>query len=141
MAGLILPHDHGFAAHLTEKIEVCLPSSCRSLSPRLISPAGPRRDALRTHLLCSFRTSHESGASQHRDHLGESARLRLLPLTPAESSSSQAWAICVIVVAFLGKFIGAAGMAKINGYSWRESGAVGALMCELRFGAVVPLTC
>lgn len=53
----------------------------------------------------------------------------------------QAWAICVIVVAFSGKFIGAAAMAKINGYSYRESGAVGALMCELHAGSLWRTTC
>ena len=36
--------------------------------------------------------------------------------------------ICVIVVAFLGKFLSCGLMAKALGMDWRESGAVGSLM-------------
>ncbi|KAL8286345.1 hypothetical protein RQP46_004833 [Phenoliferia psychrophenolica] len=38
------------------------------------------------------------------------------------------WAICVIVVAFFGKFLSCGIVAKANGMNWRESGAVGSLM-------------
>ena len=42
----------------------------------------------------------------------------------------QAWgyALAIIVVAFFGKFIGCAGTAKLLGFDYHESGAIGALM-------------
>jgi Kef-type K+ transport system membrane component KefB len=50
------------------------------------------------------------------------------------------------VVAFLSKFIGCALTAKITGFDWRESGAVGSLMsCKgcvfLSVGKTVPTEC
>ena len=38
------------------------------------------------------------------------------------------WAVCIIAVAFNGKFWGCAIAAKLSGFSVRESGAVGSLM-------------
>ncbi|KAK4058639.1 K(+)/H(+) antiporter [Microbotryomycetes sp. JL221] len=38
------------------------------------------------------------------------------------------WCICVIVVAFFSKFLSCAGVALLNGMTWRESGAVGSFM-------------
>lgn len=38
------------------------------------------------------------------------------------------YAILLIVVAFLGKFVGCAATAKLVGFDLRESGAIGALM-------------
>lgn len=38
------------------------------------------------------------------------------------------WTVCVILVAFLGKFVSCGLTAKVCGMDWRESGAVGSLM-------------
>ncbi|SCV69534.1 BQ2448_2554 [Microbotryum intermedium] len=38
------------------------------------------------------------------------------------------WTVCVIVVAFIGKFVACGGAAKVFGMDWRESGAIGSLM-------------
>jgi Kef-type K+ transport system membrane component KefB len=38
------------------------------------------------------------------------------------------WAVCVIVVAFASKFFGCFAAAKLNGFTIRESAAVGSLM-------------
>lgn len=39
-----------------------------------------------------------------------------------------AWVVCIITVAFGGKFLGCAVAARASGFSIRESGAVGSLM-------------
>ena len=38
------------------------------------------------------------------------------------------YTIMLVVVAFFGKFIGCAGLARLTGFDLRESGAIGALM-------------
>ncbi|GAA6052448.1 hypothetical protein JCM3770_001118 [Rhodotorula araucariae] len=38
------------------------------------------------------------------------------------------WTICVMVVAFLGKFVGSAVAARLTGFTWRQAGATGSLM-------------
>lgn len=38
------------------------------------------------------------------------------------------WTVCVIIVAFAGKFVSCGLAAKGSGMDWRESGAVGSLM-------------
>jgi len=38
------------------------------------------------------------------------------------------WVILICVVAFAGKFIGCAAAAKLQGFTSRESGAIGVLM-------------
>ncbi|CEQ39973.1 SPOSA6832_01550 [Sporobolomyces salmonicolor] len=42
------------------------------------------------------------------------------------------WTVCVIVVAFASKFLACGAVAKGFGMDWRESGAVGSLMGELK---------
>ncbi|BGP45666.1 K(+)/H(+) antiporter [Rhodotorula kratochvilovae] len=38
------------------------------------------------------------------------------------------WTVCVMVVAFLGKFVGSAVAARLTGFTWRQAGAAGSLM-------------
>lgn len=38
------------------------------------------------------------------------------------------WVVCVCVVAFFSKFISCAGIAKLTGFDYRESAAIGSLM-------------
>lgn len=38
------------------------------------------------------------------------------------------WTACVVLVAFLSKFLSCGVAAKVSGMDWRESGAVGSLM-------------
>ncbi|KWU41557.1 hypothetical protein RHOSPDRAFT_22743, partial [Rhodotorula sp. JG-1b] len=49
-------------------------------------------------------------------------------LTLLNSGIIWAWVICVMVVAFSGKFLGSAIAARMSGFGWRQSGATGALM-------------
>lgn len=49
-------------------------------------------------------------------------------LTLLNSGIIWAWVICVMVVAFSGKFFGSAIAARMSGFGWRQSGATGALM-------------
>ncbi|GAA5885674.1 hypothetical protein JCM3774_004524 [Rhodotorula dairenensis] len=49
-------------------------------------------------------------------------------LTLLNSGIIWGWVICVMAVAFSGKFIGSAVAARISGFGWRQSGATGALM-------------
>lgn len=90
MAGLICPHEGGFAIKVTEKIE--------DLVSALFLPL-------------YFALS------------GLSTNLGLL-----DNGITWAYVIAVIAVAFFGKFIAAAGAARINGLVWRESFTIGALM-------------
>lgn len=90
IAGLIIPHESGFAIAITERIE--------DLVTMLLLPV-------------YFTLS------------GLSTNLGLL-------NTGKAWGFVVMlcIVGFSGKFVGCAGTAKILGYSWRESGAIGMLM-------------
>ncbi|GAA5993132.1 hypothetical protein JCM10908_001304 [Rhodotorula pacifica] len=49
-------------------------------------------------------------------------------LTLLNSGIIWGWVVCVIAVAFCGKFFGSAVAAKLSGFGWRQSGATGALM-------------
>lgn len=54
---------------------------------------------------------------------GLNTDLRLL-----DSGIIWGWTICVMVVAFMGKFVGSALAARATGFTWRQSGATGSLM-------------
>ncbi|BGP22514.1 cation/H+ exchanger [Rhodotorula toruloides] len=49
-------------------------------------------------------------------------------LTLLNTGTIWGWVICVMVVAFSGKFLGSAIAARSTGFSWRQSGATGSLM-------------
>ncbi|GAA5934512.1 hypothetical protein JCM3775_000377 [Rhodotorula graminis] len=49
-------------------------------------------------------------------------------LTLLNTGTIWGWTVCVMVVAFLGKFIGSALASRATGFSWRQAGAVGSLM-------------
>ncbi|GAA6001834.1 uncharacterized protein JCM10292_005931 [Rhodotorula paludigena] len=54
---------------------------------------------------------------------GLNTDLRLL-----DSGIIWGWTVCVMVVAFMGKFVGSALAARATGFTWRQSGATGSLM-------------
>ncbi|GAA5847805.1 hypothetical protein JCM9279_006642 [Rhodotorula babjevae] len=49
-------------------------------------------------------------------------------LTLLNTGTIWGWTVCVMVVAFLGKFLGSALASRATGFSWRQAGAVGSLM-------------
>jgi len=90
LVGLIIPHEGGFAVHLTEKIE----------------------DLVQTTMLPLF-----FALSGLKTQLGT-----------LDEGIVWAYVIAIIVVAFASKFIGCAGAAKLCGFNYRESAAIGTLM-------------
>ncbi|GAA5909858.1 hypothetical protein JCM8208_000972 [Rhodotorula glutinis] len=49
-------------------------------------------------------------------------------LTLLNTGTIWGWTVCVMVVAFLSKFLGSALASRATGFSWRQAGAVGSLM-------------
>jgi Kef-type K+ transport system membrane component KefB len=90
LAGLIIPHEGGFAIHLTERIE--------DLVNMLFIPIYFVLSGLKTDL------------------------------TKLNTGIMWGYIVMLTVVAWAGKFVGCAGVARIMGYTWRESGAIGMLM-------------
>ncbi|KAI8915203.1 Cation/H+ exchanger, partial [Powellomyces hirtus] len=90
LAGLITPHDHGFAIKLTEKIEDFI-----------------------TILLLPLYFAY-SGLNTNIGSLSD--------------GTSWGYVVLVILTACLGKVIGCTMSAKLTGFNWRESLAVGFLM-------------
>ncbi|OBZ70115.1 K(+)/H(+) antiporter 1 [Grifola frondosa] len=90
LAGLIIPHDNGFAIAIVEKLE--------DLVSILFLPLYFAYSGLRTNL-------------------------GLL-----NNGITWGYTILICVVAFCSKFFGCAVMAKLTGFTFRESGAIGALM-------------
>lgn len=122
--GVIMPHHRGFAEALTEKIEDLV----ATLFLPLVCPI-PSFDQEAPLLIFIL---HQYFALS-----GLKTDLGLL-----NNGSIWGWAFCVIIVAFLSKFIGCALAAKANKYTWRESAAVGSLMsCKGSVGAVVSSNC
>ncbi|CCA70672.1 related to KHA1-Putative K+/H+ antiporter [Serendipita indica DSM 11827] len=90
LAGLVIPHESGFAISLTEKLE--------DLVSLLFLPLYFTLSGLKTDL-------------------------GLL-----DNGITWAYTILILVVAFIGKFVGASTTSKWLGFSWREAGAIGILM-------------
>lgn len=90
LAGLVIPHESGFAIALTEKLE--------DLVSLLFLPVYFTLSGLKTDL-------------------------GLL-----DDGITWGYTILVLFVAFIGKFLGAAGTSKFLGFTWRETGAIGVLM-------------
>lgn len=90
LAGLIIPHEGGFAIAITERID--------DLVTMLFLPIYFVLSGLNTNL--------------------------------ADLNNGKIWGYVILltVVGFVGKFFGCAGVAKLCGYTWRESGAIGMLM-------------
>ncbi|KAF8336424.1 Sodium/hydrogen exchanger family-domain-containing protein [Cantharellus anzutake] len=90
LAGLVIPHENGFAIAIVEKIE----------------------DVVVILLLPIYFTLS-----------GLKTNLGLL-----NNGVTWGYTILLIVVAFVGKFVGCAASARISGFNARESGAIGSLM-------------
>ncbi|KAI0082517.1 hypothetical protein K474DRAFT_1633757 [Panus rudis PR-1116 ss-1] len=90
LAGLIIPHENGFAISLVEKLE--------DLVSLLFLPLYFAFSGLRTNL-------------------------GLL-----DNGITWGYVVLICVVAFFSKFLGCAVTAKLFGFNYRESGAIGALM-------------
>lgn len=90
LAGLIIPHEGGFAIAITERID--------DLVTMLFLPIYFVLSGLNTNL--------------------------------AALDTGKIWGYIILltVIGFVGKFFGCAGVAKLCGYTWRESGAIGMLM-------------
>ena len=104
IAGLIIPHEGGFAIAVVEKID--------DLVSMIFLPIVSLRSAL-----------SDTTQTQYFVLSGLSTNLTLL-------NTGYIWGyiIMICVVAFTGKFIGCAGTARLLGYTVRESGAIGMLM-------------
>lgn len=108
LAGLIIPHDNGFAISLVEKIE--------DLVTILFIP------------IVSEACSHlYSGAlidcEQYFTLSGLRTNLGLL-----NDGITWGYTIIICMVAFFSKFVPCAGAAYFFGFPWREAGAIGSLM-------------
>ncbi|KIM35156.1 hypothetical protein M413DRAFT_449865 [Hebeloma cylindrosporum] len=90
LAGLLVPHDNGFAIAIVEKIE--------DLVSILFLPIYFTLSGLRTNL-------------------------GLL-----NTGTDWGFVVLICVVAFASKFVSCGAAAYFNGFNWRESGAIGALM-------------
>ena len=111
LAGLAIPHEGGFAIAIVEKIE--------DIVTILLLPI--------VSLPCQLPSSVDSTLTptprQYFALSGLKTNLGLL-----DSGKTWGYTILLIVVAFLGKFIGCAGAAKFARFNNREAGAIGALM-------------
>jgi hypothetical protein len=109
LAGLIIPHEGGFAIALVEKID--------DLVSMLFLPI------VRAIPVLSFGLADTDLSTQYFVLSGLQTNLGLL-----NTGTDWGYIILIGVVAFLGKFIGCAGVAKLLKYTNRESGAIGMLM-------------
>jgi hypothetical protein len=89
-----------------------------------------RRHGLRdfpSPLLCPLRSQVSSGLCDEEIRC-LTVTLCSTDLSLLNNGSIWGWTVCVVVVAFVSKFVGCAAMARVFGFDWRESGAVGSLM-------------
>ena len=107
LAGLVIPHEGGFAIALVEKLE--------DLVVILLLPIV---SAYFLILRIWLSTSQQYFALS-----GLKTNLGLLNDGP-----TWGYTIFIIVIAFFGKFIGCTIAARFTGFDLRESGAIGALM-------------
>lgn len=107
LAGLIIPHENSYAINVVEKLE--------DLVSILFLPL-VRMSSLFSHrrLLMKFQYFALSGLSTN---------LGLL-----NNGITWGYVVLICVIAFFSKFLGCSITARLFGFSYRESGAIGALM-------------
>lgn len=118
VAGLIIPHDNGFAVALVERFEdlvsiILIPLVCHSFHS-IVDVTGLQPMAFYRSLTFLFQYFTLSGLKTN---------LGLL-----NNGITWGYTILLCVVSFSAKFLPCSIAAKFCGFSFRESGAIGALM-------------